>query len=202
MGSANANRCGSPRKAAPGPTRRSGVLIGRLGLVVAALVVTGGYLLVAGSVASASHHKGSAHHSTKHKAPCLVGKWTVTNFTLNAGGVTASGGAGTEVDISSNQGVVGRFTPGAPLTSGTGTLKFTGTDYGKYGFSTKSTAKSGTFPVTYTTASDVMLSVNGAPPTPAGHTATTGSYVCAGKDLTLTFPAGGNEITYALVPSK
>jgi hypothetical protein len=180
----------------------------RLGLATVALLGTSSLLAFTTVAASASTDKTSKKHkpASKHttsKKPCLVGNWTVTTFTLNSSGQTASGGAGTVVDISANKKVVGQFTPGAVLKTPTGgTFKFTGTDYGSYGFNTKSTAKSGSFPVTYTSASNLMISVNGSPPTPAGHSTTTGSYLCSGKGLTLTFPSGGNEITYVLVPTK
>jgi hypothetical protein len=171
-----------------------------LGFAVAVLVGTSSFFVLSATAASASKHKSTSKHG---KTPCLVGNWTVTDFTLDSAGQTASGGAGTLVDISANRQVIGRFTPGAVLKTATGaTFKFSGTDYGSYGFASKSTAKTGSFPVTYTSASDLMLSVNGSPPTPAGHGATTGSYLCQGKGLTLTFPAGGNEITYVLVPTK
>ncbi|MGP0029119.1 MAG: hypothetical protein ACLPVF_01275 [Acidimicrobiales bacterium] len=202
MASTNSTGRGTPPRGGTGSPSRFVLLLGRLGLVVAALVGTSAYLVLATTDASASHHKKSSHHSTSHKGPCLVGKWTVTNLTFNASGITASGGAGTLVDIAANRYVVGSFTPGAPLTSSAGSIKFSGTDYGTYGFSTKSTAKTGTFPVTFTSAANVTISVNGAPPTPTAHTATTGSYVCAGKGLKLTFPAGGDELVYTLVPTK
>jgi hypothetical protein len=162
-----------------------------------------GAVIVSSSVASASAKKSKSHpKKPAAKAPCLVGKWTATNFTLNDGGVTASGGAGTEVNIAANQEVTGIFTPGAPLTSGSETFKFSGTIMGKYGFSTKTKAKSGSFPVTYSNVSTFMLSLNGSPPKPAGSGATTGSYQCTGKGLYLSFPTGGNQVTYTLVPTK
>jgi hypothetical protein len=152
--------------------------------------------------ASASKHKPTHKHATG-KTPCLVGNWTVTNFTLNNSGFSASGGAGTVVDISANRKVVGKFTPGAVLRGPNGeTIKFTGTDYGSYGFNAKTKSKSGSFPVTYNSASNLMISINGAASTSAGQGATSGSYHCQGKDLTLSFPPGGNEITYVLVPTK
>jgi hypothetical protein len=188
------------------PFRGTRHRLGRLGLAAAALLGTSSLLVFATTAASASTHKSSKKPKSKHaasKTPCLVGNWTVTTFTLNSGGQTATGGAGTLVDISANRKVVGQFTPGAVLkTPAGGTFKFTGTDYGSYGFNTKSTAKSGTFPVTYTSASDLMISIDGSPPSPAGHSSTTGSYLCSGKGLTLTFPAGGNEIVYVLAPTK
>jgi hypothetical protein len=113
-----------------------------------------------------------------------------------------SGGAGTQVDIAANEAVLGHFMPGAPLTSGSGSFKFTGTDVGTYQFSSKTTAKSGTFPVTYSSASTLVLSLNGSAPEHVPPGPATGSYVCAGKGLTLAFPSGGNEITYTLDPSK
>jgi len=113
-----------------------------------------------------------------------------------------SGGAGTQVDIAANKAVLGHFMPGAPLTSGSGSFKFTGTDVGTYQFSSKTTAKSGTFPVTYSSASTLVLSLNGSAPEHVPPGPATGSYVCAGKGLTLAFPSGGNEITYTLDPSK
>jgi|HubBroStandDraft_1064217.scaffolds.fasta_scaffold496469_1 hypothetical protein len=176
--------------------------LGRLGLATASLVATSSLLALTASPASASKHKSTTKHATS-KTPCLVGNWTVTNFTLNSAGSTATGGAGTLVDISANRKVIGKFSPGAVLKTANGeAFKFSGTDYGSYGFNTKSTAKSGTFAVTYTSASNLAISVNGSPPAPTGHSATSGSYLCKGKGLTLTFPAGGNEITYVLVPSK
>jgi hypothetical protein len=173
-----------------------------LALTLAAVMGLSGAVLASTSVASASK-KSSGHHTTKSKSPCLVGNWTATNFALNESGESASGGVGTQVDISANQGVVGKFTPGTPLqTANGGTFKFSGTDIGKYGFSTKSSAKTGTFPVTYTSASNLMLSVNGGPARAVPPTPTTGTYTCTGKGLSLAFPAGGNAITYTLVPSK
>jgi hypothetical protein len=167
-------------------------------LVFAVAVLIGTSSLFALTATAASASKAASKHSTS-KTPCLVGNWKVTTFTLNSTGQTASGGAGTLVDISANRKVIGMFTPGAVLkTASGGTFKFSGTDYGSYGFNTKSTAKSGSFPVTYTSASNLMISVNGSAPTPAGQGATTGSFLCKGKGLTLTFPAGGNEITYVL----
>jgi len=167
-----------------------------LGFAVALLIGTFSLLGLTATAASAS--KAPSKHSNS-KTPCLVGNWKVTTFTLNSSGQTASGGAGTLVDISANRKVIGQFTPGAVLKSASGaTFKFSGTDYGTYGFNKKSTAKSGSFPVTYTSASNLMISVNGSAPAPAGQGATTGSYLCKGNGLTLTFPAGGNEITYVL----
>jgi hypothetical protein len=172
----------------------------RLGVAVTVLVGASSLFLLTATAASASKPK---HKHSTSKTPCLVGNWTVTKFTLNSGGESATGGAGTLVDISSNRKVIGKFTPGAVLQTPTGgTFKFSGTDYGSYGFTTKSTAKSGSFPVTYTSASNLTISVDGSPPTPTSHSATTGSYLCKGKGLTLTFPAGGDEITYVLVPTK
>jgi hypothetical protein len=189
---------GSGRGSAEAGARRPGSIRGltRMALIGAAL---SGALVASASVAAAS----PKHHATKAKGPCLVGNWTATNFTLNESGQSASGGAGTQVDISANQNVVGKFTPGAALQAAAGgTFKFSGTDIGKYGFSTKSSAKTGTFPVTYSSASAMTLSVNGGPARAVPLVPTTGSYTCAGKGLTLAFPAGGNQITYTLVPSK
>ncbi len=186
---------GTPNRARPIFNER----LRRLGLVFAALASSTGLMVASATVASAKQPKKPP---AKHKTPCLVGKWTVTNFALTDGGVTASGGAGIQVDISANTVVIGHFNPGAPLKSGTETIKFSGTAIGKYGFSPKTTAKTGTFPVTYTSASNLMVSVNGGPATPVSHASTTGAYVCTGKDLTLSYPPGGNEIVYKLVPTK
>jgi hypothetical protein len=187
----------------------------RSGLAVLALFGISGILIASTAGSSGATSKAKTHHSSKtkkpkHKAtskkalatPCLVGNWTATNFALNNSGFSASGGEGTQVDIAANGDVEGHFTPGAPLKGPGGTYKFTGNEIGTYGFPKNTTAKSGTFPVTYAASSDLMISVNGGAPTPAGSDLGTGSYQCNGNVLTLRYPPGGNEVVYTLSPTK
>jgi hypothetical protein len=142
------------------------------------------------------HHKNQTQQSSSR--PCLEGNWNVTSITLSTTGLTFTGGAGTTVDIMSNGNALGTFTPGTPLTGSAGSAKFNGTVTDHYGFSSKTTARSGTFPVT-TVTDDATITVAGVtrPVTPSPEA---GSYSCSGKDLSLTFTSGGNTLTYQMVP--
>ena len=181
----------------------------RSGLIVLAMVCTSGLMIASTAGTSAATNKGKAHHSTKAKkkpkrkapaVPCLVGKWTVTNFTLDNSGFSAAGGAGILANISANGDVYVNFTPSAPLKGPAGTYKFSGTEVGTYS-STKTSATSGTFSGTYS-HTDLTISVNGGAPTTATPNIGPGSYQCTGKALSLRFPPGGNEVTYTLSPTK
>jgi hypothetical protein len=144
-----------------------------------------------------SHHKRS---SKQHKdVPCLEGKWNVTSITLSTTGLTFTGGAGTTVVIMSNGNALGNFTPGTPLTGSEGSAKFNGTITDHYGFSPKTTAHSGNFPVT-SVADDATITVGGVtkPVTPSPEQ---GSYSCTGKNLSLIFTSGANKLTYQMVPA-
>ena len=132
---------------------------------------------------------------------CLVGDWTVTNLKLNTQGVIHSGGAGTQVDIAADGTTVGNFTPGAPLVGADGSsVKFSGTDTDHYGFPPDTNARTGTFPVT-NIAPGVTISLGGGAPVAIKPSSTTGSYQCVGTGLILSFPAGGNELVYTMVPA-
>ncbi len=141
------------------------------------------------------HHKGQATQS-----PCLEGNWNVTSMTLSTTGLTFTGGAGTTVDIMSNGNALGNFTPSTPLTGGEGSTKFGGTLTDHYGFSPKTTARSGSFPVTSVT-DNATITVAGVtrPVTPSPEQ---GSYSCTGKDLSLTFTSGGTTLAYQMTPAR
>ncbi len=143
------------------------------------------------------HHRGQTQQSSS--LPCLEGTWNVTSITLSTTGLSFTGGSGTTVDIMSNGNALGNFTPGAPLVGSEGSAKFNGTVTDHYGFSPKTTAQSGTFPVT-TVTDDATITVAGVtkPVTPSPEQ---GSYSCTGKDLSLTFTSGGNTLTYQMAPA-
>jgi len=146
------------------------------------------------------HHKpqkGKAKGSGT-EAPCLIGNWNVTSITLSTTGLTFTGGAGTTVDIMSNGNALGDFTPGAPLVGSVGSAKFNGTITDNYGFSPKTTSRSGTFPVS-TITDDATITVAGVTK-PVTSSPEQGSYSCSGKDLSLTFTSGGSTLTYQLSP--
>jgi len=135
------------------------------------------------------HHKGQTQQSSSR--PCLEGNWSVASITLSTTGLTFTGGAGTTVDIMSNGNALGNFTPGAPLTGSEGSAKFNGTVTDHYGFSPKTTAHSGTFPVT-TVTDDATITVAGVTK-PVMSSPEQGSYSCTGRDLSLTFTSGGTH---------
>ena len=143
------------------------------------------------------HKNGKAKQSSK--GPCLEGDWNVTSITLSTTGLTFTGGAGTTVDIMSNGNALGNFTPGTPLVGSEGSAKFNGTVTDHYGFSSKTTSHSGTFPVS-TVTDDATITVAGVTK-PVTSSPEQGSYSCTGKDLSLTFTSGGNTLTYQMSPA-
>ncbi|HSZ36320.1 MAG TPA: hypothetical protein VK773_04435 [Acidimicrobiales bacterium] len=195
----------------PGP--RFGTLI--LGPAACAVLVLAGVAGGAGAPAAGASHARSAsskqsqtqskHKKNKGKSkqsgahPCLVGNWDVTNMTLSTSGLSFTGGTGTTVDIMSNGNALGNFTPGTPLTGAEGSAKFNGTITDHYGFSSKTTATSGTFSSVTNVSDNATITVAGrteaVSPSPE-----TGTYACSGKDLTLTFTSNGNILKYQLVP--
>jgi hypothetical protein len=155
---------------------------------------------------SSKQHK----HHTEHKpqngkaeqssnSPCLEGDWNVATITLSTTGLTFTGGAGTTVDIMSNGNALGNFTPGAPLMGSEGSAKFNGTVTDHYGFSPKTTSRSGTFPVS-TVTDDATITVSGVT-RPVTSSPEQGSYSCSGKILSLTFTSGGNTLMYQMSPA-
>jgi hypothetical protein len=152
---------------------------------------------------SSQHHPKKKHGGKTHRSstrPCLEGNWDVTSLTLSTTGLTFTGGAGTTVDIMANGNALGNFTPGAPLTGSEGSAKFNGTITDHYGFSPKTTAHSGTFPVT-PVSDNATITVAGVT-RPVTSESEQGSYVCTGKDLSLTFTDGGSTLTYKLAPAS
>lgn len=144
-------------------------------------------------------NKGKSQQSAAH--PCLVGNWDVTIMTLSTAGLTFTGGTGTSVDIMSNGNALGNFTPGTPLTGTEGSAKFSGTITDHYGFSPKTTAKSGTFSSVTNVSDNGTITVAGRTE-PVSPSPETGSYACTGKDLTLTFTSNGNTLKYELAPAS
>ena len=94
----------------------------------------------------------------------------------------------------------GNFTPGAPLVGSEGSAKFNGTITDHYGFSPKTTAHSGTFPVT-PVSNNATITVAGVTK-PVTSSSEQGSYVCTGKDLSLTFTSGGSTLMYKMAPAS
>ncbi len=188
------------------PMRRRHVWLGTLALATSALLVMGTLGVSAEAEAQSVHH---ARHDVRsqHKRPpkrsshpCLEGKWKVTSLTLSTTGLTFTGGAGTTVDILSNGNALGNFTPGAPLTGSVGSAKFNGTITDHYGFSPKTTAHSGTFPVK-PVSNDATITVAGVTKSVTS-VSEQGSYVCTGKDLSLTFTSGGSTLKYQMAPAS
>jgi hypothetical protein len=167
---------------------------------------TGGPHSVRFAASSESHKHTTSHKHKKAKprqsssSPCLEGNWNVTSLTLSTSGLSFTGGAGTTVDIMSNGNALGNFTPGTPLVGSEGSAKFNGTVTDHYGFSSKSTSLSGTFPVS-TVTDDATITVAGVT-RPVTSSPEQGSYSCSGKDLSLTFTSGGNTLTYHLSPAS
>lgn len=144
------------------------------------------------------HPKSKSNQTSSH--PCLEGHWNVTSLTLSTTGLTFTGGVGTTVYIMSNGNALGNFTPGTPLTGSEGSAKFNGTITDHYGFSSKTTAHSGAFPVT-NVGDNATITVAGVTKavTPSPEQ---GTYSCNGKDLSLVFTSGGNTLTYQLAPAS
>jgi hypothetical protein len=155
------------------------------------------------TVQRSKHH--AKHKKTKHRAteaaahPCLEGNWSVTSLTLSTSGLSFTGGVGTTVDILSNGNAVGNFTPGTPLTGSEGSAKFSGTLTDHYGFPSGTTALTGTFPVT-PVSNNATITIAGVT-RPVTSASEQGSYVCTGKNLSLTFPSGSSTLTYQLAPA-
>jgi hypothetical protein len=154
------------------------------------------------STSSSNHSKKRPKSKSKQTSshPCLEGHWNVTSMTLSTTGLTFTGGVGTTVYIMSNGNALGNFTPGTPLTGSEGSAKFNGTITDHYGFSPKTTAHSGGFPVTNVT-DNATITVAGVTKavTPSPEQ---GSYNCNGKDLSLTFTSGSSTLTYQLAPAS
>ena len=149
---------------------------------------------------SSNHHKAQTKHQKgKANHPCLEGKWSVTSLTLSTTGLTFTGGVGTTVNIMSNGNALGNFTPGTPLTGTEGSAKFNGTITDHYGFSSKTKAHAGTFPVTPVT-NMATITVGGVTK-PVVSSNEQGSYACTGKNLTLTFTSGSSTLKYQMVPA-
>ncbi len=151
------------------------------------------------------HHKRTSNHKTQSdeqgtNGPCLEGHWNVTSITLSATGLTFTGGAGTTVDIMSNGNALGDFTPGAPLVGSEGSAKFSGTVTDHYGFSPKTTAHSGTFPVS-TVTDEATITVGGVT-RPVTSSPEQGSFTCTGEDLSLTFTSGSSTLRYQMSPAS
>jgi hypothetical protein len=144
------------------------------------------------------HPKSKSNTSSSH--PCLEGHWNVTSLTLSTTGLTFTGGVGTTVYIMTNGDALGNFTPGTPLTGSEGSAKFNGTITDHYGFSPKTTAHSGSFPVT-NVSDNATITVAGVTKavTPSPEQ---GSYSCTGKNLSLTFMSGSSTLTYQLAPAS
>jgi hypothetical protein len=155
------------------------------------------WLAVTGDAAGATYTVAGAKATC---APCLVGNWTVTNLSLTTDpGGTHSGGAGTTVDIQDNGDAVGDFSPGAPLVSGSGSVKFGGVITDHYSFSPTTTARSG--PITASPVSSTGTITVGGQTVPIAPEVESGSYACTGNDLTLTFNSSGGTLMYDLVPA-
>lgn len=142
--------------------------------------------------------KSKSDETSSH--PCLEGHWNVTSLTLSTSGLTFTGGVGTTVYIMSNGNALGNFTPGTPLTGSEGSAKFNGTVTDHYGFSSKTTAHSGTFPAT-NVSNNATITVAGVTK-PVTASPEQGSFSCNGKDLSLTFTSGSSTLTYQLAPAS
>ncbi len=98
----------------------------------------------------------------------------------------------------SNGNALGDFTPGTPLTGSEGSAKFSGTITDHYGFSPKTTSRSGAFPVS-TVTDDATITVAGET-RPVTSSPEQGSFDCSGKDLSLTFTSGSSPLKYQMSP--
>ncbi len=106
------------------------------------------------------------------------------------------------MDITDDGNAVGNFTPGAPLVGEGGGVKFSGTLTDHYSFPPHTTARSGSFESTTVTVGTATISVNGTAPIPLKPSPTSGSYVCSGTGLKLTFTGGPSTLIYTLVPAS
>jgi hypothetical protein len=195
----------------PSISWRRRLSLGTLALASSAALVIGAG---AGSAAQAtgshaarfdlsSKHQKHKHQKSKNQQssgkPCLEGDWKVSSITLSTTGLTFTGGAGTTVDIMSNGNALGNFTPGTPLVGTEGSAKFNGTITDHYGFSAKTTAHSGTFPIS-TVTDDATITVAGVTKAVTS-SPEQGAYACIGKDLSLTFTSGASTLKYELTPA-
>lgn len=192
--------------------RRRHVQLVSLTLATSGLLVIGTLGVSADAQGQSAQHARlvTSHHQRHAKLPkktksgsnraCLEGNWSVTSLTLSTAGLTFTGGAGTTVDIMPNGNALGNFTPGAPLTGSEGSAKFSGTITDHYGFSPKTTAHSGTFPVT-PVSNNATITVAGVTK-PVTSESEQGSYICTGKDLSLTFTNGGSTLKYQMAPAS
>jgi len=156
------------------------------------------WLAVTGDAAGASYSIAGAQASC---APCLVGHWVVTNFTLTTTlGGSHSGGAGTLIDIHADGTATGNFTPGAPLVGPTGTVKFSGVETEQYSFPHNTTARSGAF-LSSTNVAAGAISINGGTPVALRAAQESATYSCIGTGLKLTFTGGPTTLDYTLVPA-
>jgi len=80
-----------------------------------------------------------------------------------------------------------------------GSAKFNGTVTDHYAFTPKTTARSGTFPVT-TVSDDATITVAGAT-RPVTSSPEQGAYTCTAKDLSLTFTSGASTLSYQMTPA-
>jgi hypothetical protein len=188
---------------------RCRVHLGAYAVATVAVIVVGTFGTWAGAGATTQarfdarvqhHAKHKKHGKTQSKqtsaGPCLVGNWTVTSLTLSASGLSFTGGAGTTVDIMSNGNALGNFTPGTPLTGTEGSAKFNGTIIDNYGFPAKTTALSGSFPVT-PVSNNATITVAGVT-RPVSSTSEQGTYTCSSKNLSLNFTSGSGTLSYQL----
>ena len=156
------------------------------------------WLAVTGDAAGASYSIAGAKAAC---APCLVGHWVVTNFTLTTyPGGSHSGGAGITLVIAAGGNATGDFTPGAPLVGPSGTVKFSGTETDHYGFDVNTTARSGNF-ISTTVVPGLTITINGGITVPVKPATTTGSYSCVGTGLKLHFTGGPSVLDYTLAPA-
>ncbi len=97
--------------------------------------------------------------SASNDAPCLVGSWVTSDWTLVAPEGSFSGGAGIHVTVTSTE-VDYDFTGMAPV----GKLVFSGQGDADASYSQSTTATSGPISLGEIPSSDITLSVDGGPP--------------------------------------
>ena len=112
------------------------------------------YLALTGDTTGASYAI-----SASNDAPCLVGHWVTTDWTLVAPEGSLSGGAGIHVTVTSTE-VDIDFTGMAPV----GDLVFSGQGHFDASYSQSTTATSGPISLTEIPTSNITLSVNGGAP--------------------------------------
>ena len=112
------------------------------------------YLALTGDTTGASYAI-----SASNDAPCLVGHWVTTDWTLIAPEGSLSGGAGIHVTVTSTEADID-YTGMAPV----GDLVFSGMGDFNAAYSQSTTATSGPMSLTEIPTSDITLSVNGGAP--------------------------------------